>query len=120
VLARLTWFGAVTATGSRKIDRGRFLGGALKTKNPLDERASREAADGTRTHDLLHGNRLRFPHERLVLRFSAESDYQGLPAIRALLVPQWSPAGPPSEAVSNIAPWYQAPRASLSGPITPQ
>jgi hypothetical protein len=23
---------------------------------------SHEAADGTRTHDLLHGNRLRFPH----------------------------------------------------------
>jgi hypothetical protein len=50
-----------------------------------------EAADGTRTHDLLHGNRLRFPHKRLVLRFSPESDYRGLPGIRPLLVPQWSP-----------------------------
>src|SRR3954452_14074614 len=51
-----------------------------------------QAADGTRTHAFLHGNRLDNPHKRLVLRFSAESDYRRLRAIRSLLVPQWSPA----------------------------
>ncbi|MDT4932495.1 MAG: hypothetical protein QOK11_387 [Pseudonocardiales bacterium] len=60
-------------------------------RNPLVERASDEAADGTRTHDLLHGNRLRFPYKRLLERFVSESDYRELPWIRPLLVPQWSP-----------------------------
>jgi hypothetical protein len=59
-----------------------------------------QAADGTRTHDLLHGNRLRFPHKRFLARFSPESDYRGLPGIRRLLVPSVSTpvrgAGPPT------------------------
>src|SRR3954468_20203484 len=63
-------------------------------RNPLVERASDEAADGTRTHDLLHGNRLRFPHKRWLERFPTESDYRRLPGIRRLLVPQWSPGMP--------------------------
>src|SRR5437899_3551539 len=62
------------------------------TLKPALEAGFSEAADGTRTHDLLHGNRLGKPHKRLVLRFSPESDYRGLPGIRSLLVPQWSPA----------------------------
>src|SRR5258708_13843787 len=44
-----------------------------------------EAADGTRTHDLLHGNRLRVRHKRWLERFSAESDYRGLPGIRSFI-----------------------------------
>jgi hypothetical protein len=35
-----------------------------------------EAADGTRTHDLLHGNRLGKARKRLILRISPESDYR--------------------------------------------
>jgi hypothetical protein len=52
-----------------------------------------QAADGTRTHDLLHGNRLGNPHKRLLLRISTESDYRRLARIRRCLVPQWSPGG---------------------------
>jgi hypothetical protein len=56
-------------------------------ENPGISRASRERL----IHDLLHGNRLGNSHKRLLLRFSPESDYRGLPGIRPLLVPQWSP-----------------------------
>jgi hypothetical protein len=79
-----------------------------ETKKPWNFQGFSRAADGTRTHDLLHGNRLDNPHKRLVLRFSPESDYLGLPAIRSLLVPQWSPgacqpsgAGRPRVAVAR-------------------
>jgi hypothetical protein len=64
---------------------------ALQGQNTCKLQGRFEAADGTRTHDLLHGNRLRISHKRLFLRISAESDYRGLPGIRGLLVPQWSP-----------------------------
>jgi hypothetical protein len=40
------------------------------------------------TDDLLHRNRLRFPHKRFLAWFSPESDYRGLPGIRRLLVPR--------------------------------
>jgi hypothetical protein len=61
-------------------------------RNPLGEAGFAQAADGTRTHDLLHGNRLRDPHKRLLLRDSTESDYRRLPRLRRCLVPQRSPA----------------------------
>src|SRR3954447_16193948 len=66
-----------------------------ETRKPALEAGLGEAADGTRTHDLLHGNRLRFPHKRLLERFSSESDYRGLPGIRPLLVPSVSTSGGP-------------------------
>src|SRR4051794_2091314 len=53
-------------------------------RNPLVERASDEAADGTRTHDLLHGKqyvKARFPALMRVSRPSGchriASDYRG-------------------------------------------
>jgi hypothetical protein len=64
---------------------------ASRNKKPWNFQGLSEAADGTRTHDLLHGNRLRFPHKRWLERFSAESDARRLPGIPPISVPQWSP-----------------------------
>ena len=75
-------------SGHAGANRGR----ALRKHKPAPGAGFAQAADGTRTHDLLHGNRLHNPHKCSVARFSPESDYRGLPAIRSLLVPQWSPA----------------------------
>src|SRR3954466_731016 len=77
-------------------------------RNPLGERALDEAADGTRTHDLLHGNqyvKARFPAPMRVSRRSGchriASDYRrfghrmdtrlGLPpAVRSFTSYTWS------------------------------
>jgi hypothetical protein len=95
-----TLAGARNANGPRMIPGDRWgteERPALTARQPSEHekpwnfQGFSRAADGTRTHDLLHGNRLGNPHKRLVLRVLAESDYRGLPAIRWLLVPQWSP-----------------------------
>jgi hypothetical protein len=88
------------------------------TKNAARRAAFQEAADGTRTHDLLHGNRLANAHKRLVLRFSAESDYRGLPGIRRLLVPQWSPDTSASSTGARVSDTF--PTLEMSGGRCPR
>ena len=58
-------------------------------RNPLVERASDEAADGTRTHDLLHGKQLLNRGFPLSMRDPARSDTRGLPAITVDLGNEW-------------------------------
>jgi hypothetical protein len=50
-------------------------------RNPLVERASDEAADGTRTHDLLHGKQWLSRVVPLTKRIRGVGDSRGLPAI---------------------------------------
>jgi hypothetical protein len=49
----------------------------------------REAADGTRTHDLLHGKQWRNPRSPLVARDRGVGDTRGLPAITVGLGNEW-------------------------------
>jgi hypothetical protein len=73
---------------------GRFakrgpLGVSRETKKPAHRAGLSEAADGTRTHDLLHGKQWRNPRSPLATRDRGVGDARGLPAITPGLGNEW-------------------------------
>jgi hypothetical protein len=87
--------GAAMTTDTARLSRGPLAIRSMH-ENPLDERAFGQAADGTRTHDLLHGNqKLSFrklqqsPANDRFLRDAPKSNARRLPAIHGDLANQW-------------------------------
>src|SRR5436309_3287730 len=69
--------------------RSRLLRGRPTTRKPCDFAGLSEAADGTRTHDLLHGKQCLKRGFPLFMRDPGRSDTRGLPAITVDLGNEW-------------------------------
>ena len=74
---------------SKVAPRIRRTSGRSYAERPLVERVPREAADGTRTHDLLHGKQWLNRGSLLSMRGPRRGDTRRLPAITVDLGNQW-------------------------------